>query len=130
MEKVTLNNGVIELIEPQKILYINFIGDMPEEDYKNIWSTSVDLSIEHKIENFLFDQSNIGKVGFTARGWVILKILPRIKKELGKDINIGIISSKSMINKSGVSYLTSMFEKMADLKITFYPDVETAKKEM
>jgi len=128
MEKVTLNNGEIELIEPQKILYINFVGDIAEDDYKNIWSTGVDLGVEHKLDKFLFDQSNIGKVSFTARGWVILKMLPRIKKDLGKGINVGIISSKNMINKSGVSYLKSMFEKMAGLKITFYPDIDSARE--
>ena len=55
-------------------------------------------------------------------------MLPRIKKDLGKGINVGIISSKNMINKSGVSYLKSMFEKMAGLKITFYPDIDTARE--
>jgi len=130
MEKITLNNAEIELFMPQKILYTKFIGDINEENYKEIWNKGVDLGVEHKVEKFLLDQSEIGKVSFTARGWVILKMLPRIKNELGKNISIGVISSKNMINKSGVSYLKSMFEKMGGLKITFYPDVETAKKEV
>ena len=130
MEKVTLNNTEIELFMPQKIMYTKFIGDINEDNYKEIWNKGVDLGVEHKVEKFLLDQSEIGRVSFTARGWVILKMLPRIKNELGKGLNIGVISSKNMINKSGVNYLISFFENMVSVKITFYPDVETAKKEM
>ena len=126
MEKIPFNNGTIELISPQNILYINFQGNIEDDDYKKIWETGVEKAIELHIERFIFDQSNIGKVSFKARGWVILKMLPTIKKELGKGLKIGVLSSKDLVNKSGVKYMVGMFEKMAGLKVTFFSDFDSA----
>ena len=129
MEKITLPNGEVELIN-DKILYIKFEGNIAEDDYKEIWQTGVDKAVEFKTEHFLFDQSKIGNVSFKARGWVILKMLPRIKKELPKGLKIGVVSSKDLVNKSGVKYLVGMFEKMAGLNVNFYPDFDTAIDEL
>lgn len=129
MEKITLTNGTVELIDDE-ILYIIFKGNISDDDYKEIWQTGVDKAVEYNVERFVFDQSNIGQVSFKARGWVILKMLPTIKKELGSGLKIGVISSKDLVNKSGVKYLVGMFEKMAGLKVNFYPDFDTAVTEV
>jgi len=130
MEKITLSNGVIELITPENILHITFKGNIEDDDYKEIWETGVEKAIELNIERFVFDQMNIGKVSFKARGWVILKMLPTIKKELGKGLKIGVLSSKDLVNKSGVKYMVGMFKKMASLDVTFFTDIETAIDEI
>ena len=130
MEKIELPNGVIELISSANILHITFKGNIEDDDYKEIWETGVEKAIELNIERFIFDQMNIGKVSFKARGWVILKMLPIIKKELGKGLKIGILSSKDLVNKSGVKYMVGMFKKMASLDVTFYPDIESAIEEI
>lgn len=126
MEKIILPHGEIELVQPGNILYISFYGDIPEKEYKNIWETTVSVAVKEKLERFVFDQSEVGKVGFSARGWVIVKMLPRIKKELGTDIKTGVVSSKSIVNKTGLKYLVGMFEKMVGLKIHFFNDKDVA----
>ena len=126
MEKITLTNGEIELIDPHNILYINFQGNIDDDDYKEIWETGVDKAVELDIKKFIFDQSNIGQVSFKARGWVILKMLPRIKKEFDSDLKVGIVSAKDLVNKSGVKYLVGMFKKMAGIDVEFYNDIDSA----
>ena len=123
-------NGDIELITPGNILYITFKGNIEDDDYKGIWQTGVDKAVELNIERFIFDQTNIGRVSFKARGWVILKMLPTIKKELGKGLKIGVLSSKDLVNKSGVKYMVGMFEKMAGLKVTFFSNFDAAVEEI
>ena len=129
MEKIILPNGEVELIN-NKILFVKFEGNISDDDYKEIWETGVEKAVELNIEHFIFDQSKIGQVSFKARGWVILKMLPRIKKELPKGLKIGVVSSKDLVNKSGVKYLVGMFEKMASLDVNFYPDFDTAVNEV
>ena len=129
MEKIILPNGEVELIN-DKILFVKFEGNITDDDYKEIWETGVEKAIELNIEHFIFDQSKIGQVSFKARGWVILKMLPRIKKELSKGLKIGVVSSKDLVNKSGVKYLVGMFEKMASLNVNFYADFDTAVNEV
>lgn len=126
MEKIILPNGEIELITPQNILYIKFEGNISDEDYKEIWGNGVEKAVELNIEKFVFDQSEIGQVSFKARGWVILKMLPKIKKELGSGLKVGVVSAKDLVNKSGVKYLVGMFKKMAGLNVTFFNDYDTA----
>lgn len=130
MEKITLPNGEIELITPGDILFITFKGNIEDDDYKEIWETGVEKAIELNTERFIFDQMNIGKVSFKARGWVILKMLPTIKKELGKGLKIGVLSSKDLVNKSGVKYMVGMFKKMASLDVTFFVDRDSAIEEI
>lgn len=129
MEKIVLPNGEVELIN-DKILFVKFEGNISDDDYKEIWETGVEKAVELNIEHFVFDQSKIGQVSFKARGWVILKMLPRIKKELPSGLKIGVVSSKDLVNKSGVKYIVGMFEKMASLNINFFPDLDTAVAEV
>ena len=129
MEKIVLANGEVELLN-DKILFVKFEGNISDDDYKEIWETGVDKAVELGLEHFIFDQSQIGQVSFKARGWVILKMLPRIKKELPKGLKIGVVSSKDLVNKSGVKYLVGMFEKMAGLNVNFFPDYDTAVTEV
>lgn len=128
MEISSTKNSEIEVIQPGNILFIKFMGNIEDDDYKDIWEDGVNYAVENDIENFIFDQEEVGKVSFSARGWVIIKMLPRIKKEIGQNIKVGVISSKDLINKSGVKYLVGMFEKMAGVNVNFFPDRESAVK--
>lgn len=129
MKKIVLPNGEISLVEPSHILQISFIGDINERSYKNIWETALKKAVELNCNNFLFDQSRVGKVNFSARVWLALKMIPRIKKELGLDLKVSLIPSKKTRNKADTRFLIKMYEKIGGSKVIFYPDLETVRKE-
>ena len=105
-------NAQILLLEDKGILVYRFIGDISDETYFEIWKNIFALTLENKVFKFLADQSQIGKVGFSARAKVILKHLPAFKKELGGDITTAILTSNNMANKAGVSYMAKAFQKL------------------
>ncbi len=111
-ELFSSENAQILLIEDKKILVYRFIGDISDETYFEIWRNIFALTLKNKVFKFLADQSQIGKVGFSARAKVILKHLPALKKELEGDITTAILTSNNVVNKAGVSYMAKAFQKL------------------
>lgn len=108
------------------ILLMKFIGAMSDDEYKQIWHTAFDQCFEKGINKLIIDQSNIGNVSFSARAWVMVKMYPKIKRELSPDIKGAIISSSHVVHRTGVHYLVKAFQKVSGFKIEFHEDYESA----
>ncbi len=108
------------------ILYMKFIGDMKDSEYKDIWRTSVQNAFELGIEKIIIDQSEIGDVPFLARAWVITSLYKRIKRELSPDLAVSVLSSSNSVHKSGMQYLVKAFRKISGFAIDFHPTYEEA----
>ncbi len=105
-------NADILLTEDKKVLVYRFIGDIEDETYFEIWRKVFELTFEKGVKKHLVDQSQVGKISFRARGKVILKHLPAFKKEIGADFKTAIVTSKSIVNKSGVTYMVKAFKAL------------------
>lgn len=108
------------------VLLMKFIGDMTDDEYKQIWQVSFKETYEKGIEKLIIDQSEIGNVSFSARAWVMVKMYPKIKRELSPYLAGAIISSGNIVHRSGVQYLVKAFQKVSGYKIDFHENYEDA----
>lgn len=122
------NHCFIGFDKESHILLMKFIGAMTDDEYKQIWHTSFDECFEKGIEKLIIDQSTIGNVSFSARAWVIVKMYPKIKRELSPDIKAGIVSSSHVVHRTGLHYLVRAFQKVSGFRIEFHEDYERATK--
>jgi hypothetical protein len=106
------------------ILYIKFIGDMKESEYKDVWRTGVQNAFDLGVEKIIIDQSEIGDVQFLARAWVITSLYKKIKRELSPDLAVSVLSSSNSVHKSGMQYLVKAFRKISGFAIDFHPTYE------
>lgn len=116
----------IEYDKNGHIIYMQFIGNMKEAEYKDIWRTSVQSAFELGIEKIVIDQSEIGDVPFLARAWVITSLYKRIKRELSPDLAVSVLSSSNSVHKSGMQYLVKAFRKISGFAIDFHPTYDEA----
>jgi len=108
------------------VLLMKFIGDMNDNQYKQIWNLSFDQCYEKGIEKLIIDQSEIGNVSFSARAWVMVKMYPRIKRELSPYMTGAIVSSSNVVHRTGLQYLVKAFQKVSGYKIEFHSDYDHA----
>ena len=108
------------------LILMQFEGDIGDNDYRDFWVKCVEFVEQNDVWRVIVDQSKIGNVGFKARGWVIINVLPRVNKAIGKKLVGGIISSKNVIHKSGMQYMMLAFQKIVGRKIKIYESQEEA----
>ena len=120
--------GKVAHLEDDGIIVMRFIGDMPDEAYFEIWDNSIEGAVKAESKLFLIDQSQIGNVSFMARSKVVIKYLPTIKKEIGKYLKVAVLTSSSVVHKSGMKYLAKTFQKLASFNIEFFNDETEALK--
>ena len=113
---------------PNHALLMKFLGDMSDDEYKEIWHVSYKHAYEKGIENFVIDQSEIGLVSFGARAWVMVKMYPKIKRDLSPQLKGAIITSSNIVHRSGVQYLVKAFQRVSGYKIEFQDNYELALK--
>ena len=110
------------------ILLMKFIGDMKDDEYKQIWRIAFDQAFEKGVEKLLIDQTEIGNVSFSARAWVMVKMYPKIKRELSPDMVGAMISSANVVHRTGLQYLVKAFQKVSGYKVEFYENYHDARE--
>ncbi len=104
--------GKIDHIEEGNILICRFLGSINYDDYSAIWGKLIELTKEFKGKRFIMDQSKVGDVSFMARGKVIIKHLPAIKREVGDNFTVALLTSSNVVSKSGMVYMVKAFKKL------------------
>ena len=108
------------------IIAMRFFGNISDELYKEMWQKSLDTVLEHKIKNYLIDQREIGNVSFTARAWVLVKILPQVRKHVGLPLYGAILPSANLLHSTGMDFLTKGFTKISQIYTRKFSDEATA----
>ncbi|MEO1051658.1 MAG: hypothetical protein AAFX87_13605 [Bacteroidota bacterium] len=124
IEQIVSKNSKILYDAKHNIMGMVFIGDIKDEAYKEIWLNALNVASEHNVKRILIDQRQIGNVSFSARGWVMVSMFPKIKKQLGANLHGAILASKNMVHKSGVQFLVKAFQKVSGFNIQFFNDQE------
>lgn len=118
LERVdTTDTYALDLNLEKKIIAMRFYGDMPDEDYREIWEKALKIVIEHQVKNYVIDQSKIGTVSFTARAWVLVKVLPQVRKKIGMPLFVGILPSENLVHSTGMEFIAKGFQKLSGMKI-------------
>ena len=103
-----------------------FIGDMPDDSYKEFWTKSIDLGEKYQVNRIIIDQREIGNVSFNARGWVVISAFPRVKKVLPKNMTAAVLGSDRIVQKTGMQYLLKAFRTLTGYKVEVFPNQEEA----
>lgn len=103
----------------KRLMVMRFKGDIGDEAYKQFWKDSFECAQEHQLNRILVDQREAGHISFNARGWVVVKMFPKIKKDLPASLASAILSSKKLAQKSGVQYLVKTFRTLAGYNVQF-----------
>lgn len=119
-ELFSSKNGKVEYLSDEGIIVMRFIGDMTDEAYFEVWENIIIGAVDKGAKHFLNDQSEIGNVSFKARSMVVIKYIPTIKKKVGENLTVAIVTSKSAIHKSGIRYLVKTFQKLGSFNIEFF----------
>lgn len=122
----TANEAKLLFNAESKVLVMRFEGDMPDDVYKGFWTEAIDYAAENQINRIIIDQQNIGNVSFNARGWVVISGFPRVKKVLPASLAAGILSSKKVVQKTGMQYLLKAFKTITGYKVELFPTEEEA----
>lgn len=112
----------IDLNLEKKIIAMRFFGNMPDDAYREIWEKVLKIVIEHQVKNYIVDQTSIGSVSFTARAWVLVKILPQVRKKIGMPMFVGILSSENLVHNTGMEFIRKGFQKLSGMKIRKFGD--------
>ncbi len=113
-------NWKIQYNDEHNILIMRCYGDISDDIYKTMWEEAIKLSLERNIRRFLIDQREIGRVSFSARGWVIVSLFPKIKSKLSKEVRAAVLKSSNMANSSGIMFLVKAFKKVSGYDIDFF----------
>lgn len=110
------------------IVIMKFIGDFSDEEYKKFWSLAIDFGVANEICRVIIHQQEIGNVSFKARAWVVMNAFPRVKKEMPKNLSTCVISSKRVMQKTGMQYLLKAFIGFTGYSVELHPTVDKAVK--
>jgi hypothetical protein len=122
----TVNQSKVIFFPEERAILMRFEGDMSDEEYKGFWTQAIDYAEANLINRVIIDQQNIGNVSFNARGWVVIHGFPRVKKALPSSLAAAILSSKKVVQKTGMQYLLKAFRTMTGLKVELQPSEEEA----
>lgn len=119
--------GKLEYDEERNFLKLTLIGNITEEDYKNIWTVSLEEAQKVNCGNVLVDQQQIGYVKMMSRAWLMLKWMPESKKKMG-DVKqkLAILPSKHAAHRTGLNYLLDALKKVVGHGFEFFETEEQA----
>ena len=105
--------GKLEYDKERNFLKLTLIGNIAEEDYKNIWNVSLEEAQKVNCGNVLVDQQKIGYVKMMSRAWLMLKWMPESKKKMGEvEQKLAILPSKHAAHRTGLHYLLDALKKV------------------
>lgn len=112
--------------QTSNIVIMKFIGDFTENEYKSFWNLAIDFGVSNNVARVIIHQQEIGNVSFKARAWAVMYAFPRVKKEMPKNLNACVISSRKIMQKTGMQYLLSAFVGFTGHKVQLCPTVDEA----
>jgi len=104
---------------------IKWKGNITDQQYKAFWNELLDYGVANGIQKILIDQRNIGHVSMQARAWLLIKWLPRVKKSYN-NFTAAILSSGSLLHKSGMQYLVDSIKNATNFDLRFFQQQEDA----
>ena len=107
----------ITIDKEHKYLSALFEGDFKDEEYKSFWLKGIELAKENKLKNIYIDQMKVGKVSFMMRAWVVIFVLPMLKKELGEGVVISVLLSENNENSARGKYLLKIAKSITGFQI-------------
>lgn len=115
MNNIQQSNYQLEVID-EEIIYLALVGDVSDDDYKQIWQRTITKMKETGITKFIGDQSRMGRVTMVSRAWFLLKALPKIKV-VSLYFDVAIIPSHDFLRATGcdTSYQASAKSPMSTL---------------
>lgn len=122
----TIDQAQILYDAENKIVKLQFKGDLSDDAYKKFWTRGIDFCEKNQINRIMIDQRDIGNVSFNARGWVVISAFPRVKKVLPNNLVAAILGSERVVQKTGMQYLLKAFRSLTGYRVEVFPNHEEA----
>ncbi|NJL14113.1 MAG: STAS/SEC14 domain-containing protein [Microscillaceae bacterium] len=116
----------IELDAENRVIILRLIGVINHEDYKNMWNTFIDKVQEYDIQKMIADQTALERSGMESKAWLVAKWFPKVRKILGNDIKIALVTSRSLFTRIGGEYIVNAVRSMSKFDIRMYNTFDAA----
>jgi hypothetical protein len=124
----TNNSGQIHYLPEINTLYVEFIGKLDSQEYKDTYQQLLEFINSKKVDAIIADQTKSQGSTMDARAWLVVKWLPELKKEIGerKVLLAGISEAKFGFKKVISQYIEQTFKKMTALPVESFTNIDDA----
>ncbi|GAB4406857.1 MAG: hypothetical protein OHK0053_33280 [Microscillaceae bacterium] len=116
----------IEMDAENRVIILRLIGVIGHDDYKNMWNTLIEKVQEHNIQKMIADQTTLERSGMESKAWLVAKWFPKVRKILGNDIKIALVTSRSLFTRIGGEYIVNAVRSMSKFDIRMYNTFDAA----
>jgi hypothetical protein len=116
-------------LEPEnKLLYLELIGEIGKDEYKDTFNTLSDKGVEIGIKRLMVNQATLTKSSMESKAWLITNWFPRMRKIFNDDVKIALILSPNLFTKIGGEYIIGAVRKLSKFDIKTFEDKDSAYK--
>jgi hypothetical protein len=130
METTTLYEQSFARIthEPDnQLLYLELIGEIGKEEYKDTFNTLADKGLEIGLRKLLVNQATLDKSSMESKAWLITNWFPRMRKLFGDNVKVALILSPNLFTKIGGEYIIGAVRRLSKFDVRTFTDKEAAR---
>ena len=120
--------ATIHYEQENNLMYLELIGNIATEQYKETFNTLTDMGADAKIKYLLVNQATMKNSSMEAKAWLITTWLPRTRKIFNDEVKTAILVSKNIFTKLGAEYVVAAVRKFTNFDMRTFVDQETARK--
>ncbi len=110
-----------------ELIYLELIGDISKENYKEIFNTTAELGVERGIKRLLVNQATMQKSSMESKAWLVTNWVPRVRKIFNDDMRASIILSNSLFTKIGGEYIAAAVRKLSKFNLRTFVNADDAR---
>jgi|GEM_PF-2166725 len=111
----------------QDLIYLELIGDINKEDYKELFNMTAELGVERNIKRLLVNQVTMQKSTMESKAWLVTNWVPRVRKLFHDDMRAAIILSNSLFTKIGGEYIAAAVRKLSKFNLRTFTNSDDAR---
>ena len=122
----TSENSKVLHVEESNIIIVRVMGIMTDEAYFEIWEKVLVLMVAKNSKRLILNQILGESTSFPARNKVLRVYVQQYKKNVNRELKIGILQSLKIKDNSDIKYLVEIFRSQTSFEIEFFKTEETA----
>jgi hypothetical protein len=103
-----------------RVLLFRFLGDVPDEAYISCWQYCMKFACTEKVNRFVLDQQQQGRISASAREWVLKNAFPYIQMNMSDDSAVAILPALHVYDQGVIKYLMGSFYRMTRFNMEIF----------
>ncbi len=133
---MTSTNEIILLEEPyarvslnsQKVLTIRVKKGVSPEDFMFAHEHALLFAKRERVHQIIIDESDLERIGYKARAWLLFKQIPKVFMEFGFNMQIAVVRPSNRLTGIGNKALSVATDKLRSrFKLEFFEEEGQAK---